>query len=159
MYKVNEGAIVLKMNVRFDFLLNGIRTTYTVTNFQSWRTTTVFLHRTNRTTDADQFMADPTAIRPTVRTITDTINDNGGWTLCGWLRRGEVTDASAAPNDGNSDVAGTNTPIHLAYVFPSNPTILQSTTNASRFAPPTMEPAFSVHSTGGDAPRQENRNT
>jgi hypothetical protein len=50
------------------------------------------------TTDAD-------AIRPMVADITDKIYEDKGLTICGWLRRGEVFDASATQNDANSEVA------------------------------------------------------
>jgi hypothetical protein len=146
MYRGNAAAIVLRMNVRFNFILERQERWYTVTGFQSWRTTKVFLQPVNRSTDVDLYLTDPNAICPMVSDITDTINGNGGWTVCGWLCRGEVVDASAAPNDANSEVVGTNIPIHLAYIYPSEESIVTTTTNAKRFAPPAMQPAFTYRS-------------
>jgi hypothetical protein len=95
MHKNSASGIVLRMNIKFDFVLDRQEMSYTVTNFQSWRTTTLFHMPITQTTDMHLYTTDTDAIRPTVANITSEINENKDWTICGWLRRGEVVDASA----------------------------------------------------------------
>jgi hypothetical protein len=142
LYKANSAGIVLKMNMRLTLVLgNNTEESYTVTGFQSWRTSNLFLQLVNRATNVDVYLTDANAIRPTVTAITQHVNTNGGWTICGWLRRGEVVDASAAPNDTNSDVADSNMPIRLAYLYPTSEHAIAAMQNR-RFAPPPMPRSF-----------------
>jgi hypothetical protein len=86
LYKANGAGIVLKVNVRFMFLLGNNRESYTVSEFQSWRTSNLFLQPINGATNVDVYLTDANAIRPTVTAITQHIKyTNGGWTICGWL--------------------------------------------------------------------------
>jgi hypothetical protein len=46
-------------------------------------------------------------------------------------------DAAAATNDTNSNIAGNNMPIRLAYLYPTSEHAIAATQNR-RFAPPPM---------------------
>jgi hypothetical protein len=85
LYKANGAGIMLKMNVRFTFMLDNNRQSYTVTRFQSWRTSNLFLQPVNCATNVDVYLTDANAICPTVTVITEHVNTNGGWIICGWL--------------------------------------------------------------------------
>ena len=50
-------------------------------------------------------------------------------------------DAAAAPNDTNSDVAGNNMPIHLAYLYPTSEHTIAAM-QSRRYAPPPMPRSF-----------------
>ena len=120
-FTVNAAALVLMMNVKFEYEdENGAKASYTATNFRSWRTTTLFTKNITPSRDLVPFFHAQSEIRATVSEITRTINDGHGWTLIGWFRRGEVSDASSAANEAERDVAGINQPIHLAYLFPTS---------------------------------------
>jgi hypothetical protein len=86
LYKANGAGIVLKMNVRFTFVLgNNREELYTITGFQSWRTSNLFLQPVNCATNVDVYLTDANAIRPTVTAITQHVNTNSRWTICGWV--------------------------------------------------------------------------
>jgi hypothetical protein len=59
-------------------------------------------------------------------------------------------DASATWNDANSEVAGINILIHLSYVYPTDESIHETTTDKKQFAPQAMANAFMVNSIQGN---------
>ena len=70
---------------------------------------------------------DLSALRQAVNDITKHVNDNGGWTIIGWIRTGRVKDQSSDIN--TSDIINTLFPKpHISYLFPSETAI--ATTDA-----------------------------
>lgn len=50
--------------------------------------------------------------------VTNHVNDNGGWTIIGWIHTGRVKDQSSDIN--MSDIIKTLFPkLHIMYLFPS----------------------------------------
>lgn len=116
------NAIVVKLNVGFEFIdETGNKKNYQAQNFRSWRTTTLLVKPSAFSVDTVVFQQgeNADALRSVVRNINRFINENGGWTVIGWYRRGEVADASG--QETGEQVASMNQPIHLAYVYPTDP--------------------------------------
>jgi hypothetical protein len=150
-------AHVLEMNVKFNFQdETGNIVSYVTSHFRSWRTTGLFLKPSSHTVDLVVFLQSNhmRSLRERVARIVDFINQNGGWTLIGWYRRGEVHDASGGVEQGEQ-IAGVNQPIHLSYVYPSEATVIPQIQNM-RFDPSTptvtMADNSQVGAEGGNAP-------
>jgi hypothetical protein len=71
------------------------------------------------TTDCTPFYTQHKAVRQFIAASLQVVNGNGGWDVIGWCCRGEVADASANQEAGN-EVANTNQPIHISYLYPSS---------------------------------------
>jgi len=95
---------------------------YYVLGFRSHRTSSLFLKPVGLASDLVAFFRQEKQIRATAKKITGIINHNGGWTIVGWYRKGEVEDASAPTNETGAEIEGVNKPIHIAYLYPSLPT-------------------------------------
>ena len=61
-------------------------------------------------------------IRPKVATMTNYINQNGGWTVVGWFKKGEITDQAT----GQDKVANQEVTNHIIFMEPSDITLLSS---------------------------------
>ena len=59
-----------------------------------------------------------TFIRDKIKTMTQIINQNGGWTIVGWMKRGETTDLGT----GQDKVENVEVTMHLSCLRPTNPT-------------------------------------
>jgi hypothetical protein len=81
--------------------------------------TKLFITPITATTDCSPFFQARDEIRAIVNQSVELVNAEGGWTMMGWYRRGEVQDASANQEAG-SEIASANQPIHLSYLFPDN---------------------------------------
>ena len=53
-------------------------------------------------------------------TIKDKVNNDGGWTIVGWYRKGKIMDASAPTNDAGNEIASDSHPIHINYLYLTN---------------------------------------
>ena len=100
-----------------------------VSNFRSKRTTGLFI-----TDQAMRYaLANKQPELPAVRAAIDQcvthINNNGGWSLVGWIRTGVTSDASDASNLSglaNENMASVTTRPHVSYLFPTDPTVINT---------------------------------
>jgi hypothetical protein len=118
-------SVVLDMTVTFTTVdTNGYKNQYSVPHFRSWRTSKVFIHPTAMTADNEVFFAHTREIRNVVANIKNNVNQNEGWTIVGWYRKGEMIDASSQSNDAGSEITSDNHPIHISYLYPTQPSCL-----------------------------------
>jgi hypothetical protein len=119
--------LVISVDVTFtvdkQFNVNG-RTT--VPRFRSWRYSNLFV------TDVTVWPKlhpddDLSALRQAVNDITKHVNDNGGWTIIGWICTGRVKDGSSDVNTSDQ-IEPLFPTIHITYLFPSETAI--ATTDA-----------------------------
>jgi hypothetical protein len=126
-------SVVLDMTVTFKAVdANGYENQYSVPHFRSWRTSKIFIHPTVMTADNEVFFAHTREIRQVATNTKNVINNSGGWTIVGWYRKGEIIDASALSNNAGSEIASDNHPIHISYLYPTNPTCLAQVTRYPR---------------------------
>ncbi len=136
LFTARAAALVVQFHVTFEYIDEaGNDASYTVTNFRSWRTTKLFVAPITPTTDLTTYYNSRDTVRELVSESVDLVNNNGGWSILGWYRRGEVNDASGNQEAG-TEIASLNQPIHMSYLPPTNKTILPAI-NARRFSPPT----------------------
>jgi hypothetical protein len=125
LYYNRTCSIVLDMTVTFKTTdSNGYENQYSVPHFRSWRTSQVFIHPTAMTADSAVFLEHTREIRNVAANIKNIVNQNEGWTIVGWYRKGEIVDASAEPNDAGSEITSDNHPIHVSYLYPTKPSCL-----------------------------------
>jgi hypothetical protein len=118
-------SIVLDMTVTFKTMdSNGYENQYSVPHFRSWRTSKLFIRPTAMTAESAVFLAHTREIRDLAANIKNVVNANQGWTIAGWYRKGEIVDASAEPNDAGSEITSDNHPIHVSYLYPTQPSCL-----------------------------------
>ena len=148
LYTGHTANLVLRMNVRFRYIddSNNAPNVYTVTNFRSLRTSALFLMPFTLSTDTLPYLQQEDNIREAVRNINAYINGNGGWTICGWYRRGEVVDASATAD--SAQIASANKPIHISMLYATNHGALDATQN-TRFLPTPLNNASANTGQGG----------
>ena len=112
--------------VRRDFDPSGQRT---ITKFRSWTTSQLFVHN-DTWAKIDLNTMDNLhlpALRTSIRNIVQYINDNGGWSITGWVRTGAVTDASDPNNTVVQDaenLANVEQKPKISYLYPTDTTIL-----------------------------------
>jgi len=136
MFTSKETAVVIQSHVTFDYIdENGATQTHTVNNHRSWKTTKLFITPLTPTTDCTAFYAERTGLRASVTAAVQIANDNGGWNIIGWFRRGEVVDASANQEPG-SEIANVNHPIHISSLLPTSADAVTQM-EAMRFTPTT----------------------
>jgi hypothetical protein len=115
-----DAALVLQCHLTFNYVdESGGMETHTVNNYRSYKTTKLFLTPITPTTDITPYFRNTGPLRASVTASLAIVNNNGGWNIAGWLRMGEVTDASSSQEPG-SEVGNVNHPIHISYLYPSN---------------------------------------
>jgi hypothetical protein len=128
-YMKTKGGTDLVIDVDITFKVDNqfnVEGKTTVTRFRSWRYSNLFVtdssiwQKLNRDDDL-------VALRKAMMDVTEHVNNNGGWTIIGWIRTGRVKDQSSDMN--TSDVIETLFPKpHITYLFPSENAI--ATTDA-----------------------------
>lgn len=91
--------------------------TVQVSKFRSSRTTDVFFKDIKAFCDEYQPKMHQKALRNKIKTMVTHVNDNGGWTLAGWFRKGEVIDNLGGKEE--EKVISTTVQLHLSYVCPT----------------------------------------
>ena len=117
-------GFVLQANVKVNL---GNLGTQTIKDFRSWRFTNHIFRRTPPSSDSsilnlvDNALAD---IRACTRNIVDYVNNECGWDIIGWYKRGQQVDGSATasgnPNDVDQLVASDTAQLHISYLAPSD---------------------------------------
>jgi hypothetical protein len=136
LYMQRASDIVFEQIVKFSYVdESGNNEHHTVLHHRSFRTTNLFTKPIHMGADPLPFYERKRDIRTVVRNIQEIVNSNGGWTIIGWYRKGEVEDASAPSNENDSKIEGSNKPIHIAYLFPTNKEAVLPLLEAEKFDP------------------------
>ena len=118
------SAIVMKCEVRILDTI-GYEPQYSYTTFdefRSFRFSTLFFKNINTFANVSTDLAPSIwEIEDSVTKITKHINNNGGWTVVGWHRLGEIVD----PDTGEKMIS-TTTNGHLVHARPTNLSILNT---------------------------------
>ena len=65
-----------------------------------------------------------------ITNIVNLVNNDGGWTIYGWGKRGMINDASLVGNDSfddsNTKVIADETTIHVVHIHPTDKKYLDS---------------------------------
>ena len=116
---VNSGSFVGQCTVRFD---NPFPATVhdgsivEVQNFRSFRTTRMFFKKFSEYSMSYRKEEHFTTVRAEVKKMVDYVNEKCGWTVVGWFRKGEVSDASnEAEKIDNSTVT-----VHISLLVPTD---------------------------------------
>ena len=108
----------------------------TMQHFRSNRTTLLFLTKPLPTSlNEDVFTADEPmkALRKAVKIITDIVNQNGGWDIIGWYKRGIITD-----HESDRKTSSEKLLLHIAYIMPHFHQLIQDT-EEHKLNPDTMK--------------------
>jgi hypothetical protein len=77
------------------------------------------------TADNAVYLKHTREIRDVAANIRNIVNANQGWIIAGWYQKGEIVDASASGNDASgSEITSNNHPIHISYLYPTQPSCL-----------------------------------
>lgn len=113
---------VLEMDVTFAIPRSfNAEATVTVAHFRSWKFSSMFVpdETTWATLDKDLHFK---ILRESVANITEYVNDNGGWTIVGWIRSGHIRDQSSDTTIPDN-LASLHPKAHISYLQPTNPDI------------------------------------
>jgi hypothetical protein len=125
LYSNRTCSIVLDMTVTFKHTdSNGYENQYSVPHFRSWRTSKLFIQPMPSTADRSVYLAHTREIRDVAANIKNIVNQNDGWTIVGWYRKGEIVDASANQATTGNEITSDNHPIHISSLFPTRPSCL-----------------------------------
>lgn len=99
------------------------RTTYegdnetTIQDFRSLRTTELFFENLEDFASQENLIIEQRTaqMRAKIAGMNAYINENGGWTVVGWFRRGDVTDASTE----DAKVEAESVTLHISTLIPS----------------------------------------
>jgi hypothetical protein len=93
------------------------------TQFCSHRFTNVFVkEHFSKDIEWSQFdqNADFETLLDSVLATIDVINDNGGWTVIGWSKRGEINDIAFKQADTTEKVTSSDINHHITSLVPAN---------------------------------------
>jgi hypothetical protein len=76
------------------------------------------------TADRSVYLAHTRDIHNVAANIKNIVNQNDGWTIVGWYRKGEIVDASANQATTGNEITSDNHPIHISSLFPTRPSCL-----------------------------------
>jgi hypothetical protein len=88
--------------------------------FRSFRFSKLFFRDINATSSkvasftSEEFHYNNNLVRRAVANLVGIVNSNGGWTVAGWHRRGQIAD-------GEDYILSAQTKGHLVLLAPSNP--------------------------------------
>jgi hypothetical protein len=86
------SSLVMEMTAR---VFVGGELVLEAENFRSWLLTNLFIGDLNMTSSTDDFQAEnKKKMRGVIKTIVKYVNERGGWTVYGWMRRGTQLDAA-----------------------------------------------------------------
>ena len=125
----NCGCLYMSAKDRYDSVLNmdvtftvppsfHVESKATVAHFQSWKFSNIFVPKetTWTTLNKDE---DFQVLRQSVATITEYINNNGGWTIVGWIRSGHIHDQSS-DTVMPDNLTSLHPKPHISYLQPTN---------------------------------------
>jgi hypothetical protein len=124
---VLEMSIVLACPMEFE--QNGLMT---LEMFRSWRTSQMFVQDYEsferilqlKIVGDDSYLDN---LRECVQNVMKEVNENGGWTYIGWIRRGLVVDTSDTTGVAAEHKVGSiNKTVHLSYLYPTNEDLWES---------------------------------
>jgi hypothetical protein len=119
-------AFVYSFDVEFDVPSRlGYGNTYTSHGFRSFRTTSLFFKDMNKYANSTTIDDETTILqqnRPLISQMVDYVNQNDGWTLVGWFKLGEVTDAA----NQQEKVENSEITVRISYLFPTNDNIIKT---------------------------------
>ena len=90
-----------------------------IKHFQSWHFSQLFVDPDCWTEVQWEDRDHQKLLRKAVKDIVTYVNDKGGWTYVGWLRKGKTSNNSDASSSWN--FASISTVPHLSYLYPSEP--------------------------------------
>lgn len=116
--------LVYSFDIKFNVdpkVMNG--ETSHVSTFRSFRTTEVFFrnfveYSSTTTFDRERNMLQKR--RKQMKEMVEYINNNGGWTLIGWCKKGQVSVDGETEKVENNEVN-----LNLSYVYPTNLAIFE----------------------------------
>lgn len=111
------GECIVKIGLPTEAAKEAGEEEAVVRNFRSLRTTEVFFenHESIGALDNQVIEKRTMEFRKKIDTIVDYINQDGGWTIAGWFKKGESQDASTA----EAKVDSTEVTLHLSLLVPS----------------------------------------
>ena len=114
--------IVISCNLKIK-IQHHEETPIIATQFCSHRFTNVFVKepfpKDIEWSQFDQNTAFETLLDSIIKTI-DVINDNGGWTVSGWSKRGEINDVAFKQSDTAEKVTSSEINHHITSLVPAN---------------------------------------
>ena len=107
----------IAMPCPLDFDQSGI--TY-ISGFRSYRTTLLFIKKDTLKYVKKNDSNDLNTLRNAVREVVQYVNNNGGWSIVGWLRTGTVHDISETQGVLAENLASTTQTPHVSFLYPTN---------------------------------------
>lgn len=124
-YAVDSRISGFVLAVHVKIVLPSLRTQM-IRGFRSWRFTNLLFSSTPPSSgqSLEKLEAKIDDIREKGGEIVNYVNDNGGWDVVGWYKRGVQTDGSASasnnPPDVDQLVASDKLKVNITYLYPSN---------------------------------------
>ena len=136
----NRGSYVGQCTVAFDNPFSSVvheGSRVEVHKFRSLRTTELFFRKLGefvRHYKKDDHFA---IVRKKVKKMSNFINENGGWTMVGWFRKGEISDAS---NEAEK-VENLIVTVHISLLVPTKTQLYEDNAfKSKRIKTPTLAP-------------------
>ena len=119
----HRKALVLDIGVSFS--LENTTKEITIQHFRSFRFSQIFLKDMDKFGDISEeaLREYQLILRKQIRKLQDKVNNEDGWKIVFWQRKGEVTDEA----DSTEKIESTETSYHIAYLFPAKPGMITST--------------------------------
>ena len=136
-------GFVLSTNFEFKVLRQGRPK---IRGFRSWRFTLILFRSYPPTSCSLQALDDSIEnIRKSGEAIVKHVNENGGWDVMAWYKRGTITDGSARsananPAEVDQTVSAEKQELHIVYLYPTKTEIIRTNAfKAKQFNPATLD--------------------
>jgi hypothetical protein len=121
----NKVPLVMQMNVIIPCETSmEARGKHVINDFRSFQTTSVFADTGSLANWRNESLRLEDHFRRKVCLMLKYINENGGWTILGWIRTGAIADVSDQKD--KQTIASIKTEPHLTYMMPSNLQVMEN---------------------------------
>jgi|GEM_PF-4253392 len=121
-YTKGHPAYVVQMDVKV-FDTNGVVEVFSMLNYSSWCFTNMVINNITQASKLEDFSDEnERKMRQCIKHVVEFVNHNGGWNLCGWMRRGIQIDAGERDKRVSEEVTAENISPHIVMLRPTSVT-------------------------------------
>lgn len=119
-YTKGHPAYTLQMDVRV-FNRDGSLEVLSMDNYSSWCFTNMVINGINQASKLEDYTEEKERkMRGCIKGIVEFVNNNGGWNVCGWMRRGIQIDAGEHDKRVQEEVTAESISPHIIMLRPTS---------------------------------------
>jgi len=119
-YTKGHPAYVVQLDVKV-FKRDGVVEVLSMDNYSSWCFTNMVINSISQASKLEDYTEEnERKMRRCIREIVAFVNNNGGWNVCGWMRRGIQIDAAERDKKLQEEVTAETVSPHIIMLRPTS---------------------------------------